>query len=424
MKKLGAILLIAGTCIGSGMIALPMVLAKIGLIPGIALMLVIWVVTYYTSLIHLELNLQAGQGLPLGVLARQFSGRKANFVGTFSVKVLSYSLIAVFIYGGASIMQEWISMKMGIAFSFEAIATWFALAVIGVLLLPIRVIDYVNRVLFIGMIAVVLILIMGLATSIQWTDLPLFSSQYNEISAWSILVPVVFTSFGFQVISHTLINYCESRSKLLKQVFFWGSLIPAIVYIVWTCSVLSVVHHENARFYEQMVQGKAKVGELIQVLSGIAKWQSVQLLVWLISLLAIVTSVIGVGMGLFDSLRGIIIQSVPKACAPSFLAALSTVIPAYLTVLYVPNAFITMLGFAGMISTVIAILLPIYLFWKMSRPHEAQSRTQLSGESPPLMEGIVKAEQFHYAEVNIRWLTWFSALIGGAVIVCELYNIL
>jgi len=44
--------------------------------------------------------------------------------------------------------------------------------------------------------------------------------------------------------------------------------------------------------YKQMKAGKTEVGELIQVLSDIAKWQSVQLLVWWISLLAIATSVL------------------------------------------------------------------------------------------------------------------------------------
>ena len=37
-KLIGSILLISGTCIGNGMIALPMVLAKLGIIPSIILM--------------------------------------------------------------------------------------------------------------------------------------------------------------------------------------------------------------------------------------------------------------------------------------------------------------------------------------------------------------------------------------------------
>ncbi|AFD19820.1 putative amino acid permease [Rickettsia slovaca str. D-CWPP] len=60
-------MLISGTCIGSGMIALPMVLAKLGYnTSSIILMFVIWFIIYYTSLINLELNLQAGKGLTLG----------------------------------------------------------------------------------------------------------------------------------------------------------------------------------------------------------------------------------------------------------------------------------------------------------------------------------------------------------------------
>src|SRR5690349_16362740 len=104
-KKIGAILLIAGTCIGSGMIALPIVLAKLGLVPSILLMLAIWFIMYYTSLINLELNLQANGGMTLGELGRRFSGRTAQLIGTLSLKLLSYSLLAVYIYGGSSILK-------------------------------------------------------------------------------------------------------------------------------------------------------------------------------------------------------------------------------------------------------------------------------------------------------------------------------
>ncbi|MFP3012075.1 MAG: aromatic amino acid transport family protein [Rickettsia sp.] len=45
-ELIGSILLISGTCIGSGMIALPMVLAKLGIIPSIILMFIIWFIMY------------------------------------------------------------------------------------------------------------------------------------------------------------------------------------------------------------------------------------------------------------------------------------------------------------------------------------------------------------------------------------------
>lgn len=397
-KQIGAILLVAGTCIGSGMIALPIMLAKLGLIPSILLMIMIWFIMYYTSLANLELNLQADQGLSLGALGRYFSGKTAELIGTISLKLLSYSLLAVFIYGGSSILKELIESKMALEYSINDIASYYALLSVAFLLLPIKLIDYLNRFLFVGLLTVVAILLTGLVMTINWSELPLFSEQYSNLSAWVAIIPVVFTSFGFQVIFHTLTNYCHKNVKMLKRAFLWGSLIPASVYIVWTSCILSVVYQENRLFYDQMAAGKAEVGELIQVLSGIAKWQSVQLLVWWVSILAIATSVLGVGVGLCDSLKGMLSKKVPNSGIRTILASVITILPAYLVVIYIPNAFITVLGFAGMILAVIAILLPVYLFSQ------------------------IKVERLYYSELSRKYLLQFSVVAAVTVIACEVFN--
>ncbi|PJD94898.1 MAG: amino acid permease [Parachlamydia sp.] len=398
--KIGAILLVAGTCIGSGMISLPMVLAKLGLIPSIVLMLFIWSIMYYTSLINLELNLQAGQGLALGALGKLFAGKTAELIGTTSLKLLSYSLLAVFISGGSSVAQDLIAAKTSIEYSFNTISMCYAFVVMVVLLLPIQLIDHLNRLLFLGLLGVVAILMSGLALTVAWSDIPLFSERYHEVGVWATLISVVFTSFGFQVIFHTLANYCNMDKKTLKQAFLWGSLIPAIVYILWTCSLLSTVYHANPSFYIQMSEGQIGVGDLIQVLGGIAKWQSVQLLVWWISSLALATSVLGVGIGLCGTLKRMIskVISNPRVCHT--LASIMTVMPAYLVVIYVPNAFIAVLGFAGMILAVIAILLPVYLLRR------------------------IKPEKLFYPELKRKSLIQLSLIVGVAVIACEGFNML
>lgn len=392
-KTTGAALLVAGTCIGSGMIALPMVLAKLGIIPSVILMLVIWFIMYYTSLVNLELNLRAGHGLSLGALGRLFSGKTAELIGTLCLKLLSYSLLSVFIYGGASVTQELIASNFGRHYPFEAIAAVYAGVAIAFLLLPIQWIDYLNRFLFLGLIAVVALLLGGLAFSVDWTDLPLFSARYTDITAWAAIIPVVFTSFGFQVIFHTLTNYCDRNAQVLKKAFFWGSLIPAIVYIFWTCCILSVVFHDNPRFYAQMTAGNVEVGELIQQLSAIAPSQSVQVLIWWISLLAIATSVLGVGVGLCETIQRTL-------CHNRIMAAIITVLPAYFVVIYVPNAFIAALGFAGMILAIIAVLLPVYLL------------------------GRIGKHRYHYPELYQTWLLVLSVIVGLVVIISELLNII
>lgn len=398
-KKMGAIFLVAGTCIGSGMIALPMVLAKLGLIPSVLLMLGTWFIMYYTSLVNLELNLQAGMGLSLGTLGRLFSGRKAEMLGTLSLKLLSYSLLAVFIYGGSSILQELIANKMQVEFAFTTIATLYAFFAALFLLLPIKLIDYCNRFLFITLFIVVIVLIAALGLSIEWSHLPLYGNDYQDPLAWFAVIPIVFTSFGFQVIFHTLTNYCNKNAKMLKSVFFLGSLIPACIYILWTCTILSAIYHDNSAFYQQMTNGNIEVGELIEALGHIAKGHSVQLLVWWISSLAIATSVIGVGVGLYDSIHHMIVKSAPHLKFSNLLAVLLTIFPAYLVVIFVPNAFITVLGFAGMILALIAILLPVYLFSQ------------------------IKSDQLYFEELKSKTLIYLSVAVAILVIAAELWNI-
>ena len=396
-KQIGAIMLVAGTCIGSGMIALPMMLAKLGLIPSILLMLILWLVIYYTSLVSIELNLQANKGLTLGALGKKFSGKIAEIIGTGSYKILSYALLAVYLYGGSSVIQKMLALNGEL--DFNNIATVYALAAMLFLLLPLKYIDYVNRLLFIGLIAVVAILVAGLLSIINWSNLPLIASNYQDISIWQAIIPIAFTCFGFQVIFHSLTNYCHKDPIILKRAFFWGSLIPAIVYIIWTGSIMSAVYQNDPNFYAQMINGEVEVGDLVKALSHISQNSLVQILVWWLSILAIITSVLGVGLALCDSIKDML----PKAMNASLRHVLSpiiTITPAHLVAILLPNAFIAALGFAGMILVVIAILLPIYLLSK------------------------IKGKAFHYPELKYKWLLMLSAGVGLVIMLCEIANML
>lgn len=396
-KQITAISLVAGTCIGSGMLALPIVLASVGIIPSIFIMLITCFFMYFTALINVELNLRAGEGLALGALARRFSGHGAEILGTICFKLLSYSLLCVYIYGGSSIFQKLlVSYGMMESCDFTCVATIFSVVSALCLMLPMNILGQINSFLFILLLAVVAVLLIGLLYFTNWTEIPLLSERYQEFSVWHALLPVVFTSFGFQVIFHTITNLCNKDKDRLKSAFFWGCLIPALVYLVWTSGVLIVVNHGNPDFYRQMVNGQVEVGDLIQQLSAIAKWPAVQALVWWISLLAIATSVLGVGVGLFDAYRRVL----PQNLGGSLFSAVITILPAYIITLWIPNAFIVALGFAGMILAVIAILLPIYLFYLSSNG------------------------QLIYPELRHNWLIVLSLIFGLVIIGSEILNMI
>ena len=397
MKKVvGATCLVAGTAIGAGMIALPMTLAKLGLVASVFMMVCIWAVMYFTSLVSLELNLQSGRGMPLGDLAQKYSGRWARGLGYFCFMLLCYALLSAYIYGGGATLVSLVQ-----SFSHTQIFPHQAILIFGgglflILLFSLTWVDYINRILFIKLMGIFLLVCVGLFTRLDMFHLPLMAVQ--EFSAWKLAVPVAFTSFGFQVIFHTLTDYCKKDKRVLKKAFFWGSLIPMGVYLVWTACVLGALSTHNPDFYVQVVKGGVDVGDLMHALSLVAGGQWLQIMVWGLSTLAILTSAIGVCLGLIDEWKNRL-----KANANHLLVLLLCLVPPVLCAWMVPGAFIKALSFAGMILVVIAILLPLYLFCRGRR------------------SGAFKT--LHYPSVGNRFLQGICLFMGLAIMLFEAVNL-
>ena len=354
-KQITSVLLVAGTCIGAGMIALPLALAKLGIIPSLVVMLSAWFLTYYPSLVSVELNLQSEHGLSLGLLGRKFSGKKAEMLGEISVKLLSYALLSAYIYGGASIIQKLISNT----WTFAVTETVLSGAIIVLLLLPIKIISKVNNMAFIGFIGLFLLLIVKIVTCIDPAITPWKVSP--NLSNVASIATIVFTSFGYQVIFHTLRDYCGRNVKMLKRAFFYGSIIPMVIYMIWTCGVLAVIYKADKEFYSLIVDGNVEVGDLVKALSEIFRFSGLQIVIWWVSIFTILTSIIGVGLGLIESYH---LSLRKKLKYSKLVSAIVTIVPSYIIATIVPNAFIKTLGMAGSILVVIAIILPIYLFLK------------------------------------------------------------
>ncbi len=398
-KDIGSICLIAGTAIGAGTLALPLVLAGFGLLISTTLMGGVWAVMYYSALVNVELNLRAGEGLTLGALGRKFSGATAEFIGHSSLKLLCYALLCAYIYAGTSVIQKLTSHFFGTSIGFVGIAALYTLALAGILFLKLRTVDYINRSLFLALLVMMGVLIGGILLQIDFGNLPLLQDSTASLTIWHLALPTMFTSFGFQVIFHTLTNYCDRDPQILKRAFFWGSLIPLIIYVIWSVCVLGVIYHYSPDFYHRMVLGGIELGDLIQQLSLAAQWPLMQLLSWVGSILVIVTSVIGVSIGLMDSWRPYFEKRIECSTIRSMVMVGLTLLPPFLISVLFPNVFISALGFAGMVLVIIAILLPIYLLHKSNKG------------------------KFFYPILKSKALQAIAVIFGLIIILCEVLNL-
>jgi tyrosine-specific transport protein len=128
------------------------------------------------------------------------------------------------------------------------------------------------------MLIVARIFILVLSLSINFSNMPLFIGKDAEFISWRLVIPVFFTSFGFQVIFHTLSDYCEMNKDVLRRVFLFGSLIPAIVYLIWTSSTLCVIYDRNPDFYALIAAGEINVEEFVGELGKISGLKVIQVM--------------------------------------------------------------------------------------------------------------------------------------------------
>lgn len=362
-KQITSTLLVAGMCIGGGTIAIPMVLAKLGIIPVVLITLLVWFLNYYPSLAGMELNLRSERGLSLGSLGKKFSGRGAQIAGEVSVKVLSYAALTMYLCGAASIIQKLIENCFHCEISMLFIETILALAGVILLFFPFKIVSSANNVMFSGFVIIFAVLLGVIIRFTDYTNMPwLVKPTTKDIL---LACPILFFSFGYQLILHTLRDYCGRDFLNIRKSIFIGSLIPALVYMVWSATSLGAIFNSNPDFFAQMISGKIEVGEFVKELANISSFSSFQILVWCMSILAILTSYVGVGVGLAESLNLSFEKYVSSTFKRKILSSVTTIAPPYIAASLYPNAFIKILGFSGIMVVAIGVLIPTYLILKI-----------------------------------------------------------
>ena len=147
-KVFGSTLIIAGTTIGAGMLALPLASAGIGFSTSLIIMLGLWALMAFTALLMLELHQYADSSATLHTLAKQILGQKGKWVASFAMLFLFYSLCAAYIAGGGAQFGDRLTEWFGLDISGSTSTIIFTLIVTMVVTVGTGTVDKVNRVLF------------------------------------------------------------------------------------------------------------------------------------------------------------------------------------------------------------------------------------------------------------------------------------
>ncbi|WP_076416548.1 aromatic amino acid transport family protein [Shewanella sp. UCD-KL12] len=383
LKMLGSIAIVAGTAIGGGMLALPLATASLGTIPAFLLLITIWGISIYTSLLMLEINLRTGVGDNVHAITGKLLGKGGQLIQGASFMSLLFALTMVYLMGGSSLLESRFE-PLGITLNNQVAVLLFTVLFGGMIAIGVSWIDKVSRVLFSSMVVLLVIVVAFLLPDVDVSVMlamssneAISSSELNNL--WLAAVPIVFTSFGFHVCIATIVRYLDGDAVSLRKVLIIGSTIPLVCYILWLMVTLGTLGGETVHGFE------GSLPLLVTALQGLADSELLKQCIDLFANLALITSFLGVTMSLFDYIAEL--TRAKNDVAGRAKTWLITFIPPLLCALFYPDGFFQVLGFAAIPLVVMIIFLPIAMALKQRK--ESLGGYQVSGGTPALAVAAV-----------------------------------
>ncbi|PML15944.1 tyrosine transporter [Vibrio tasmaniensis] len=371
IKMMGSSLIIAGTALGAGMLAIPMVLAQFGLLYGTLLMVLICFGTTYAALLLLEATIKAGGGLGLNSIARKTLGKQGQLITNGLLYALLICLLMAYILGAGDLLSKLLS-NFGVELTATTSQVVFTLLAGAVVASGTGVIDKLNRALFFVMLASLFATMVFLAPSMTQENLmQVTSHDHVDLIKTSA---ILFTSFGFMVVIPTLVSYNhEATDKQLRNMVIVGSLIPLVCYLCWLFAVVGNLSEEQFRSFKN-------VSDLMAAFEAQSPWVGNVLSTF--TGLALLTSFFGVAMSLFNQNRDMFNQNTAVTYCISFILPLAGSLLA-------ADKFLQVLNYAGIILVFLAVFVPLVMVHKQRFMKVAEDRYSAEGGRPMMLFSLL-----------------------------------
>lgn len=361
-RLLGGVLLVSGTAIGAGMLALPVITSYAGFFPSIVALTLCWLFMYITAVLILEVNLSCPGEPNMISMAGRTLGNAGKILCWVVYLLLLYSLTAAYMAGSGPLFLQAVS-------SFVALPEWVGplplLILFGFFVyFGTSIVDQVNRWLMVGLMATYLLLTLFLPAHFNVKQL--YTADFSSI--W-MAVPVLFTSYGFHIIIPSLTTYLNHDRKKLHLTILIGSLIPFAVYVLWELLILGVVPMEDLS--EAFIVGASADEPLSWYLNS--PWISTVAKAF--SFFAIITSFLGVSLSLSDFLGDGL--KLHRFTMGREIACFLTFIPPLFFVFTYPRGFMMALQYAGAFVAILLGIMPALMAWR------------LKAYSSPAMRGLL-----------------------------------
>ncbi|NGX56353.1 MAG: Tyrosine-specific transport protein [Candidatus Anoxychlamydiales bacterium] len=341
---LGGSLLVAGTSIGAGMLALPVVTSLGGFWPSILIYLISYVIMTISGFLYLEIALAMPKDSNIISMSDRYLGNRGKVFSWIIYLFLFYFLSVAYISVGGNLIKSFSNGAISSVLSHIIYVSIFGFVVYRGALL----VDRINMFLMIFLgIGYFLFIFLGFK-HVEISNLKFFDLKHSIFA-----LPVILLSFGYQGIMPTLTYYMKKDVKKIKASILLGTTMALVVYIIWEMLILGIIPIEGAHGLKEAL----KLGQTaIEPFGYHTNAKLIFAIGQFFSFFVITTSFLGVSLGLFDFIAdGFKIEK--KGMKKVFIAIITFLPPTIIT-MFNPNLFLIALGYAGGIG---GILLLVFL---------------------------------------------------------------
>jgi tyrosine-specific transport protein len=379
---LGATMLVAGTCIGGGMLALPVATGESGFFPSMALMLAGWAFMTTTALFLAEVNLWMPAGAHVVAMASRFLGPLGKAAAWILYLFIGYASLVAYSAGGGELFASGFSRIFGIELPEVWAITLFVFFFGIIVYLGNVIVGRINTILMFGLIFSYFLLTVVGTPHVKW--------EYLLRSSWGstlIAVPLLLTIFSFQTIVPSLTIYLKQDSKALRLSIILGTTTAFFFYAIWEMLVLGTVLFDgDAGLAAALASGKPAT-EFLGVAVG-SRWLGT--IADFFAFFALVTSFLGIALGLFDFLAdGLKIR---RGKMGNLALGLLVAFPTLFFTLTMENCFLRALDSSGGIGdSLLNGLFPAMMLWIGRYKQNLSSEFRTPGGKPLIVAVIAYA---------------------------------
>ncbi len=294
-QTLSALFLVAGTCIGGGMLALPVATSQTGFVPSLCIMACAWACMTCTALYLVEVGFwMKKEEAHVISMSSAMLNMPGKIISWIIYLFIGYASLIAYTAGSGHLLAKAINTFFHLDIPKEW-GCFLFVALFGPLFyLKHTTLGKCNAYLFLAMVIAYVFLI---AISI-----PEIKIELLERSDWRYsftCLPLLLTAFSFQTMVPSLHPYLEHDKRSLKVAVVGGTSLAFLVYIIWQMVVLGTVPFEGPHGLGQALALGEPATHFLGAQVG-NHW--IEILATFFAFFALVTSFIGIGIGLYDFL--------------------------------------------------------------------------------------------------------------------------